>query len=127
MLHEIIETQDQEIIKIGDNVEVLLERINHIWYITFTNDHGEPFLTFCQTEAAIMRVDGSPNFKPQILMRVTATLYILTFLKFAEAAQFSDAFLKYVKILRYGRIPADVRACYESNQITMIRKTYDIA
>lgn len=111
--------QDRELMIMGNNVEALRERIKNYWHITFRNELGEPLLIFPETFAAIMRIKDSDSDELQLLFRMNITYYILTFSSCDEAKKFSEALLEYVTLLYMKIVPADVKARWEENQITI--------
>lgn len=118
MLHEIMIEEEIDR-KMDDKVKALHERIDDFTYITFKNERGEPLLIFCQTEAAITRINRQQNDIQQLLLQIGLSHYILTFSNRDRAKQFSDHLLKHLVTLFLTRCQANVRARFQDNRITM--------
>lgn len=114
-LHEM---KIQEDSKMGDNIEALYEDIDGRMYITFKNEQGEPLLIFPQREASIERIERFQDLKLQLLLKVLATHYILTFSSNDEARRFSEALLRCnVKLLVMSKVYSNIRERFKNNQI----------
>lgn len=103
----------------GDNVEVLLERIDYLWYITFIDKEGKPLLIFSQSEASMTRIARSQTDKLQLLMRISMSYYILTFPNCDKAKEFNEAMAKYAVALYISRVEDNVKKSFENNKITV--------
>lgn len=123
MLHEFTTREEREI---GYNVEALREKINYLWYITLRDEQGKPIHIFSQSYAAITWIKRPQTDKPQLLMQVHETFYLLTFSNCAEAKQFSDALLKFVLRLKLNSVDANLKAHFRYNKITLDSEDFNI-
>lgn len=98
----------------GTNLVGFEERIDNLWYTTIRNRRGEPLLIFDRNDVHSVCVKQA-----QLLWRIHASYYILTFSNSADAKQFNEDVGAKTSQLGTSREDASIQARFDRNQITI--------
>lgn len=110
---------ETEFREMGRNVEALYEQINGTLVVTLKNDLGKVLLIFAQNKTFISRnTKPTQNDKRQLVLQINMKFYLLTFSNLAEATEFSEVLLNYVKPLQLNRTSSVIKSRLRHNTFT---------